>query len=377
MTHLSLRGGRYLAALLLAGATFFGTALQAAQPGKSNKGKKKGGTATVSVTSYSGRAIALRIDDVEVPVPGPIIVADTGPLPSSGGHIEVSEANVNVGNGALTVGLAYAVTSGAGTQAASDTTLSEFHVEIVTPAHGSVMIDADYIAASASASLEANSSTTLDANVTVQGLRVDGNPVVVTGQPNQVVNIPGGKIVIDERTNVAGGGSGDIAVTAVHFYVDDCMNGAIGTVHAGITGCDNPPPPEPGDCGKLTGGGWILGPSGAKASFGVSGGIRRGEFWGHLNYIDHGTGMHVKSTAVTGFQPNPSVPDCRIISYDVMIDGVPGTAVVDAWDRGEPGRDDFFSIQLSTGYSARGTLGGDGPGGGNLQLHKCPPGWAK
>jgi hypothetical protein len=209
----------------------------------------------------------------------------------------------------------------------------------------------------------------------VQGLTINGTAVNVTGQSNQVVNIPGGRIVIDERANAASSNASTIELRALHVYVDGCMNGSVGLVSAGISASGNVPPPQAGECGKLTGGGWIVTSTGDKASFGVSGGIRRDEFWGQLNYIDHGTGMHVKSTAVTNFRPNPNVPDCRVIDYDVLIDGVPGTATVDAWDRGEPGRDDFFSIRLSNGYSARGTLGGDDPGGGNLQLHKCPPGW--
>ena len=158
---------------------------------------------------------------------------------------------------------------------------------------------------------------------------------------------------------------------------DGCLNGLFGFAQAGITCGEKPPPPE-SDCGKLTGGGWITGtPSGDKGTFGVSGGIRRGEFWGHLNYIDHGTGMHVRSTAVTGFTVDPTDADCRIITYDVLINDTAGTATVRACDKGEPGRNDIFEITLSTGYHAGGDLGGARPGGGNIQLHKCPPGWAK
>ena len=81
--------------------------------------------------------------------------------------------------------------------------------------------------------------------------------------------------------------------------------------------------------------------------------------------------MHVKATAVTGYALDPSDPDCRIIDYNVTIDGAPGTARVRACDKGEPGRNDIFQIQLSNGYSAGGDLGGSHPGGGNIQLHKC------
>ena len=137
---------------------------------------------------------------------------------------------------------------------------------------------------------------------------------------------------------------------------------------------DEPPPPG-GDCGKITGGGWIVGPTdGAKCSFGVSGGLNGANFWGHLNYIDHGTSLHVRSTAVTGYETDSTNANGRIIHYNVLIGTATGTATVRVVDNGEPGRDDTFEITLSTGYTAGGELGGARPGGGNLQLHKCPPG---
>jgi hypothetical protein len=136
-----------------------------------------------------------------------------------------------------------------------------------------------------------------------------------------------------------------------------------------------PPPPGSADCGKVTGGGWIDGtPSGAKANFGVSGGPGN---WGHLNYIDHGTGMHVRSTGVTAYEEVAGDDDARVIRYNVVIDSVAGTAVVRVADRGEPGTRDRFEITLSNGYTAGGELGGPRPGGGNIQLHQCPPGKKK
>lgn len=130
------------------------------------------------------------------------------------------------------------------------------------------------------------------------------------------------------------------------------------------------PPSNPVECDDfVTGGGWIVGPTGAKANFGVHGGIRNGHFWGGLNFLDHKTRMHVKSTAATDYTHVSSVG--RQIKFNVNIDGRPGTAVVTVYDNGEPGRNDVFQIQLSTGYQAVGDLGGARPGGGNLQLHKA------
>jgi hypothetical protein len=139
-----------------------------------------------------------------------------------------------------------------------------------------------------------------------------------------------------------------------------------------------PAPPAGQDCGKVTGGGWIVGtPSGEKGTFGVSGGLQGAQFWGHLNYVDHGLGLHVRSTAVTGFDDDPTDADGRIIHYNVLIGTAEGTATVRVVDNGEPGARDLFEITLSTGYTAAGELGGARPGGGNIQLHKCPPGKKK
>ena len=130
------------------------------------------------------------------------------------------------------------------------------------------------------------------------------------------------------------------------------------------------PDPEPEECPDfVTGGGWIVGtPSGGKANFGVHGGIKNNNLWGGLNYLDHKRKLHVKSTEVTDYTKLSAV--ARQIKFNVTINGEAGTAIVIVHDNGEPGRDDRFEIQLSNGYSAGGDLGGNRPGGGNIQLHR-------
>ena len=85
--------------------------------------------------------------------------------------------------------------------------------------------------------------------------------------------------------------------------------------------------------------------------------------------------MHVRSTEVTGYTAVGATT--RKIDYNVDIDGAAGTCTVLAADNGEPGLNDTFDITVSNGYHAGGDLGGSGSGGGNIQLHKCPPGWVK
>ncbi len=111
----------------------------------------------------------------------------------------------------------------------------------------------------------------------------------------------------------------------------------------------------------VTGGGWIN----DKETFGVSGGIMNGKFWGQLSFNDH-DGVKVKSTEVTGYiyinattreiKGHAKVNGRRSVDYTVVVS-----------DNGEPGRHDTFSLVLSNGFdfSTSGTLEG-----GNIQLHK-------
>ncbi len=170
-------------------------------------------------------------------------------------------------------------------------------------------------------------------------------------------------MIDDALANGAGFVPGPGQITAVVVYALDDPD--LQTLIIEVT-----TPAPPSECDDfLTGGGWILS-SGAKATFGVQGGIRKGQFWGGLNYIDHGTKMHVKSRSVTAYIPLSET--MREIHYNVTIDGAAGAAIVIVNDHAEPGTFDSFSIQLSNGYSASGELGGTVKkgGGGNIQLHK-------
>jgi len=155
-----------------------------------------------------------------------------------------------------------------------------------------------------------------------------------------------------------------------------------------------PPPEGQAACDFVTGGGFIVGSgstmsslaAGAKANFGVGGGVKNGAFWGHLEYVDHSTSplMLVHGTSVTGYAFGTDPTTDRVITGTARINGVDGfTYMVEVSDSAEPGRGvDKFSIELSNGYEA-GFNYGDGPiAGGNIQLHKAnasntpPPGFS-
>jgi len=154
-------------------------------------------------------------------------------------------------------------------------------------------------------------------------------------------------------------------------------------------------------CDFLTGGGWIV-HHGAHATFGVGGGCKHGSpTWGHLEYIDHGTGLNVHWTSITGYlfvdggtgvdpktgQPTGTRNICGTASTNLYGDV---NFAVRAKDAGEPGVNDQFDIRLTnpeTHLPVYDTatecsphyLGSSAPcspgsgGGGNIQLHKPNP----
>ncbi len=170
----------------------------------------------------------------------------------------------------------------------------------------------------------------------------------------------GCRVTINEQAASGNGrNSGAINVNALHVEVFGVADVLVSSTHADIN-CSSRPALL-GDF--VTGGGFITGtPSGLRANFGVAGGIKNGALWGHLTYIDHGSGMQVKGTAVTSYQTIDTTT--RRITGTATINGVAGTYDVIVSDKGEPGTNDTLAITLSNGYTASGTLVG-----GNIQLH--------
>jgi hypothetical protein len=113
---------------------------------------------------------------------------------------------------------------------------------------------------------------------------------------------------------------------------------------------------------KVTAGGWITA-VGGKGTFGLT--AKGSGPSGNLTYQDHGLlPRTVKSTAVTSVTVTDN---CAQILGTATVNGAGSfTFDVDVCDNGEPGKDaDTFSISMSDGYTAVGTLRG-----GNVQIHK-------
>jgi hypothetical protein len=303
-----------------------------------------------SSTNFSGQATAIKATAVGTP----ITFADTGPLPSSGGAQQASLLDASV-PGLLTAEVLHASTIGQGDRSRSEASLASLSL---TAAGNTV--SADFLMARAMAVCGPGGASTTGSSEIV-GLTVNGQSVTVSGSPNQTINLPNnaGEVIINEQT----GSSGSITVNAVHVIVTGVADVVVASAHADVT-C--PPPGQVGCTGAdfVTGGGWIA-PSGSRDTFAVAGGKKNGSWWGHLEYHDHSANMTVHGTGVTAYSITGTTS--RHIEGTAEVNGQAGyTYKVDVTDNGNPGRNDAFSLTLSTGYSA----GSTNLGGGNIQLHQ-------
>lgn len=306
-------------------------------------------------TTYSGQATGVRATVLGITT----VISDTGPLPEAGGALGASLLEAEV-SGLLTVEVLHASTIGQGNQSRSEASVTNLGLTV-----GGNTISADLLFARAMAAC-ATGGASVSGSSEIASLVINGQAIVVTGEPNQSIPLPNGTAVINEQTISVSGKTGDITVTALHIVVAGIADVNIATAHADISCKGKPVCPVGKDF--VTGGGWITAPSGAKGNFGVAGGIKNGSLWGHLTYIDHGSGLKVKGTDVTAYVVDDTT---RHVEGIAEINGQGGfTYQVDVTDSGEPGRNDIFALSLSNGYHT----GSRRLDGGNIQLHKpqCP-----
>jgi hypothetical protein len=350
---------------LLAAALCMPSQAVFSQDGNGN-GKKKNGAgagAAVEATTYSGRAYVLKANVAGAGT----TICDTGDVPSSGGCLNASVLDASV------AGLVTGHVCHAAVVAQGHCSKAEASMETMSLSVGLYTINCGFMMTRAHAICAEDGTASATGFQEIVALSVNGNGIASNGEPNQEnVNFLGLKIVINEQIKSVDGNCASITVNGLHITLKDPL---LGTLLADIVVCSSHADiccggGENGEghaevTDRVTGGGFITGtPSGAKGNFGVAGGVKNGSFWGHLNYIDHGSGMHVKHIEITGYEATSA--NERKISGTCTIDGQGnyGFSCFVA-DNGEPGTNDTFNLYLSTGYSAGGYLQG-----GNIQLHK-------
>src|SRR5712691_3188243 len=277
-----------------------------APPGKSPPGQSPSASSTTSTTAQAGVTYSGRAFGAFVKVP-PLVdqpVSDTGDLPSNGGLKTAEFADVTV-PGVLSAQIFVGRTSGANGVAESSAALADVNV-----LNG--LVTATFIRAESEATCNGVRGST-----EVVGLTVGGNAVTADAfaqsQPVMVV-VPGVgtvTVVINEQTSSTTPGFREITINAVHVTVTGLVQADVilSSAHSDINGCPSsvgggggcPPAPECHDF--VTGGVFITADTGGRANFGFNAGIKPNATApdGHLNYVDHATGMHVKSISVSSY----------------------------------------------------------------------------
>lgn len=156
-----------------------------------------------SATTFSGEAVALKANAAGIS----LTLADTGPLPSSGGSLSNSVATANVA-GIASADTLRSSTAGSGSNSQSQSTLQDVNL-----LNG--LVAATAVQSNSSATCNGGTASTTG-NAQLVGLTVAGQPILVSN-PNLSISLPGGiSVIIDQQTSSSGGNAGSITVNAVH-----------------------------------------------------------------------------------------------------------------------------------------------------------------
>ena len=319
-----------------------------------------------AVTTFGGEATGVW---VFVPATGLIIKVTTGQIPASGGEVEASLLSGDIpsgatgGNVALSTGTLHSVGVGLDD---TDAIASQANVNLTVSGNG---ITSDFLTAWSNASCAAGPMVL--GGMTVENLVINGQPIFVTGAPNQTVSLPNGTAVINEQTSSIVGTTAELSVTALHVTTRDTLTGALlAEVKLAIGDAQIDCAPGSPPAGAATsGGGWITLSSGGKGTFGMIGGTQpAGGTMGHFVYINHDTGLAVQSTSVGTFNAGCT----SFLSGSGTSGSGPVDFTVQVTDNGEPGSADTISITISG--AASDSQGPSTLGGGNIKVHRphCP-----
>jgi hypothetical protein len=186
------------------------------------------------VQSYAGRATNVDVTadaNLEGLVVGAsVVVNDTGALASTGGNLYDQVANADVA-GIVTTGVLTAATASNHTSATSTSSIDALNVDVA-----GITITANTITANASAEC-AFEAVNLAGTSQIVGLTIGGTPIVVTGAPNQTIDVAGlVDVVINEvTTSSTGGDDGQITENALHISALGIADVVISHASAGVT----------------------------------------------------------------------------------------------------------------------------------------------
>jgi hypothetical protein len=148
-------------------------------------------------------------------------LSDTGTLSGTDDARDASALSGNIPD-LLTVDVLHATTIGYPDEVDSEASLGAMGLTVA-----GIGISADFVMARALAVLGAPGS----GSSSFANLSINGVPIVVTGDANQTVAIPGGQVVVNEQQMDP---SGTITVNALHVTVSGIADVVISSAKAGI-----------------------------------------------------------------------------------------------------------------------------------------------
>ena len=170
--------------------------------------------------TISGQAAAVKASTIGLFGSTTTSLADTGALSNS---LDARDASLTTGGvPALLTGEAlHATTIGWSDQVASEASLADLALSVAGNSIEAGFVMARALADSAGGGFGASN---------VDALTVNGVPIGVTGEPNQTLFIPGGRVVINEQSASAG----SFVVNALHVIVTGVADVVIGSATAGV-----------------------------------------------------------------------------------------------------------------------------------------------
>jgi hypothetical protein len=153
--------------------------------------------------------------------------ATTSALASTG--ISAANAESDVGQSAGGIGpLLRAEVLNAATYSYSNEVDSAASLGNLALTVGGISISADSVVAEASQVLGATGSGTSY----IGNLTVNGQPILVTGAPNQIIPVPGGQVILNEQAISSSGGA---VVNAIHMAINGVADVVVASATAAIS----------------------------------------------------------------------------------------------------------------------------------------------
>src|SRR5207245_3146712 len=285
--------------------------------------RSAGDVSALAASAYGGRSYAV---GTYVPLLGGTTFADTGDLPPEGGVLVADF--VSVGSNLANADGFRSYTRGFSDMGRSEVATSDV---VLLPGSGLDVV-ASFAYVKSTATCDGVSAASEIPDLSVAGVFVG-----VTGEPNQVYEIPGVlTLVINEQIGASSGAVYSITTNALHLYasgVEVVVGSAYSQVDCGGTNGGGLPGGLLGGLGTqvhamwevpndfMTGGGFFFVQAGqgtcpgSRVNFGFNAGPRPGNptLKGHLNLIDHDCGFHIEGLTVDDyFRSTNTDPDhCR------------------------------------------------------------------